>query len=84
MAALERDLLDLDNLKAWGESIVRPDGEGWKDTFLSETHNRTRFNVKTFLRSLHYRLVKSETPPSVTKDFLPVLRESLKVLTPWA
>jgi hypothetical protein len=84
MAVLERNLLELDNLKAWSESIVRPDGEGWKDAFLSETRNRTRFNIKTFLRSLHYRLVKSEAPPAIAAEFIPVLRESLKVLTPWA
>ncbi len=84
MAALEHNLLDLDSLKAWTESLAQPDSDGWKDAFLSEARNRARFNVKTFLRSLHYRLVKAETPPAIAAEFIPVLRESLKVLTPWA
>ncbi len=84
MAALERNLLDVKSLSTWTESLVRADDGGWKDAFLSETDNRARFNIKTFLRSLHYRLVKSETPPAIAPEFIPVLRESLKVLTPWA
>jgi hypothetical protein len=84
MAALERNLLELDSLKDWTKSLAQPDGDGWKDAFLSAARNHARFNIKTFLRSLHYRLVKAETPPAIAPEFIPILRESLKVLTPWA
>jgi hypothetical protein len=84
MSILERNLLDLKSLSEWAESLARPEEGGWKDAFLSESASRARFNIKTFLRSLHYRLVKAENPPAIVPEFIPVLRDNLKILTPWA
>lgn len=84
-AILERDLLDTDKLTAWSQSFVLMGGNGrWKNAFLDESCDRARHNVKTFLRSLHYRLSKSEEQKTRTRELVPVLQENLKVLTPWA
>lgn len=84
-AILERDLLTTDTLAAWSQSLAQVDGENrWKEAYLDENRARARHNVKTFLRSLHYRLVKSGKQRTSSMVLIPVLQENLKVLTPWA
>jgi hypothetical protein len=82
---LERDLLDVARLAAWSQSLVQVDGNSrWKDAYLDMGRDHARHNVKTFLRSLHYRLIKSGKQKVQAMEFLPILQENLKVLTPWA
>jgi hypothetical protein len=82
---LERDLLSIEKLAAWSQSLVRVDDNSrWKDAYLDEGRDRARHNIKTFLRSLHYRLIKSGKQRMQAMEFIPILQENLKVLTPWA
>lgn len=82
---LDRDLLDIETLTAWSQSLVQAEGENrWKEAYSDEKRDRARHNVKTFLRSLHYRLVKSGKQRASSMAFIPIVQENLKVLTPWA
>jgi hypothetical protein len=82
---LERDLLDIARLAAWSQSLVQVGGNSrWKGAYLDEDHDRARHNIKTFLRSLHYRLIKSGKQKKQAMEFIPVLQENLTVLTSWA
>lgn len=82
---LEQELLDITQLAAWSQALVQVGGNSrWKDAYLDEGRDRARHNIKTFLRSLHYRLVKSGKQKVQAMEFIPVLQENLKVLTPWA
>jgi hypothetical protein len=82
---LEQGLLDIEKFALWSQSLVRVDGHSrWKDAYLDEERDRARHNIKTFLRSLHYRLIKSGKQKIQAMEFIPVLQENLKVLTPWA
>jgi hypothetical protein len=82
---LEQGLLDIAQFAAWSLSLVQMDGNSrWKDAYLDEGHDRARHNIKTFLRSLHYRLIRSGKQKVQAMEFIPILQENLKVLTPWA
>jgi hypothetical protein len=82
---LEQGLLDIEKFALWSQSLVRVDGHSrWKDAYLEESRDRARHNIKTFLRSLHYRLIKSGKQKIQAMEFIPILQENLKVLTPWA
>lgn len=82
---LDRDLLAIETLAAWSQSLVQVEGENrWKEAYYDEKRDHARHNVKTFLRSLHYRLVKSGKQRASSMAFIPILQENLKVLTPWA
>jgi hypothetical protein len=82
---MERDLLSVDTLAAWSQSLVQLNGANrWKEAYYDAARDRARHNVKTFLRSLHYRLVKSGKQRTSSMAFIPVLQEHLKILTPWA
>jgi hypothetical protein len=82
---LERDLLATARLAAWSQALVQVDGNSrWKDAYLDQGRDRARHNIKTFLRSLHYRLIKSGKQKVQAMEFIPILQENLKVLTPWA
>ncbi len=84
-AILERDLLNIAKLTKWSQSLVQLEGSSrWKNAYLDESHDRARHNIKTFLRSLHYRLIKSGKQKVQAMEFIPVLQENLKILTPWA
>jgi hypothetical protein len=81
---LEQDLLDIAQLAAWSQVLVQADGNSrWKNAYQNEGRDRARHNIKTFLRSLHYRLVKSGKQRVQAMEFISVLQENLKVLTPW-
>lgn len=84
VAILNRDIVEAQTLADWVESLSQAKTEGWKDAYQDPSTNRARHNVKTFLRSLHYRLTKIETPPPNCDSLLVSLREGLKVITPWA
>jgi hypothetical protein len=82
---LRRDLLDITVLTAWSRSLVLAEGGNrWADAYQDEKRDRARHNVKTFLRSLHYRFIKSGKHTVRSMEMLPVLQENLKVLVPWA
>lgn len=81
---LDRDLLAMDALAAWSRSLVQVDGQNrWKDAYYDEKRDRARHNIKTFLRSLHYQLVKSGKQRVSSMAFIPIVQENIKVLTPW-
>jgi hypothetical protein len=82
---LERDLLDIAKLAAWSQSLVQVESNSrWKNAYLDENFDRARHNIKTFLRSLHFHLVKSGKQKVQAMKLIPVLQENLKVITPWA
>jgi hypothetical protein len=82
---LERGLLDIAKFALWSQSLVKLDGRSrWKDAYMDEGRDRARHNIKTFLRSLHYRLIKSGKQKVQAMEFIPILQENLKILTPWA
>lgn len=81
---LQRDLVSAEVLSAWVISFSQTENGGWREAFLDSARNQAKQNVKTFLRSLYYRLVKAETPPPHTPELLTSLREGLKSITPWA
>ena len=84
MELLNRNLVSPHSLTNWVKSLSLAETGGWKDAYLDPSGNMARHNVKTFLRSLHYRLVKAETAPPHSDILIASLREGLKVITPWA
>jgi len=80
---LNRNLLTLDTLSQWLDVIANMDGGGHRQKFFKESAARTRQNLKTFVRSLHYRLVISKTPVPLADELIPKLRETSKAFTSW-
>lgn len=80
---LSRNLLSLETLSQWLDVIANKDGNGHRQKFFKENTARTRHNLKTFVRSLHYRLVISDTPIPLADELIPRLRETSKAFTSW-
>lgn len=82
MAALRRDLLDLEFLKKWLDTLVHPDGTSWQQAHRTEQGQRAFYNVKTFMRSFYILLDKVENPPAIKTELSRTLNASLGELTP--
>jgi hypothetical protein len=80
---LNRKILDLERLNRWLDILANKEGGGHRPKFFTEHTARTRQKLKTFVRSLHYRLVMSETPAPLATELIPRLRETSKAFTPW-
>jgi hypothetical protein len=61
LAVMERRQLDLATLHAWLKSFAEPTGHSWKQSFKEERVHRAFVNCRSFLRSLHLRVIQHET-----------------------
>lgn len=80
---LNRNLLSMDSLDQWLDVLANKEGGGHRQKFFKENTARTRQNVKTFVRSLHYRLMINDAPIPLADKLIPRLRETSKAFTSW-
>jgi hypothetical protein len=61
---LRRNLIDRTWLVAWLDRFTAAPGqESWRSAYTSEAESAARANVTTFLRSLYFQLILTESPP---------------------
>jgi hypothetical protein len=84
ISALERNLLEMDFLKTWLDRTANPDFlPTWKEMFSNEETCTAHLNTKTFLRSLHFRLLICDSAPGVKTDLLPEVLKAVRAVTAW-
>jgi hypothetical protein len=80
---LIRDVLDMDSLTTWIDSLANPAGYSWQDAFLDEGFSRAYHNTKSFMRSLYLRLLKADPQPPHADELLLIIKEALHSISPW-
>lgn len=79
MEVLQRNLIPLEEVKAWSKSFTQPDGKDWKGAFIDEERNRAFQNTRNLLRSIYLRLLldQADMPDRepLEKIFLDAVRE---------
>ena len=84
ISILDRDLLDLAFITDWLNTLAHPGWlSSWKEMFRDEETCFAHMNTKIFLRSLHFRLLISESPPAISHKLLPVLVDAIRTITAW-
>lgn len=80
---LNRDLLTLDTICQWLDVIANKERNGHRQKLFEEDTARTRHNMKTFVRSLYFRLVIRDTHFPLTDELIHILRDTSKAFTGW-
>lgn len=83
VAIMRRDLISLNQLEAWAESLIRPDGKDWKGAYMDDEQNRSFQNTRNLLRSVYFALLGQKEDFPDREQLLRLLLNTLTDLKPY-
>jgi len=83
MVVLRRDLLPLERVVAWVESLGGGEGEPRHKSYVVGRDNVRYHNARGFIMALHVLLSHPEMPAATRERVQPAVYQALKSFTPW-
>ena len=80
-AILQRDLLTMDEIGAWIESMTKPDTP-WVGAWMDEARTRAFGNIRNFVRSVFLKILSSENLPRKA-EIQALMMEATTALVPY-